>query len=112
MYQHIFMESINRLNKNSGKLDNQQQYKSIIEAAMVSTSEWFYVNSPMSPSHSVIVKKSTAIKSIPWFPEAFDINHKTDVLRLCAAKWDIKEIIVGSMLWSVISNRRGQTKIK
>ena len=37
MYEHRFLENIKKLYKYAVKFDDQQPYKSIIEAAMVST---------------------------------------------------------------------------
>ena len=46
MYEHICLENINKLYTSDGKWDNQQQYKDILEAAMVSTTERFTEKSP------------------------------------------------------------------
>ena len=48
LYKHICLENTKYIYKLSGKCDDQQQYKTIIEAAMVSTPEVFTDNSPMS----------------------------------------------------------------
>ena len=45
-----------KLYKSAGKLDYQQQYKSIIEASMISNPEVFDDNIPMSPRQSVTLK--------------------------------------------------------
>ena len=37
IYEHKFLENIKTLYKKYGKFDNQQQFKDILEAAMVST---------------------------------------------------------------------------
>ena len=55
-YEHRFLENINKLYKSYGKFDNQQQYKDIIEAEMISTTEIFTDNIPISPGPSVTVK--------------------------------------------------------
>ena len=47
-----------------GKCDNQQQFKDIIEAALVSTSEGFTDNSPISTMASTPAKKPSAKKSL------------------------------------------------
>ena len=47
MYEHKCLENINESYKSAGKFDEQQQYKAILEAAMVSTPEFFTENSPM-----------------------------------------------------------------
>ena len=46
--------------KKSGKCDNQQQLKDIIEAAMVSTPEGFTDNIPISPRTSKTANKLRA----------------------------------------------------
>ena len=45
----------NKLYKYSGKHDNQQNYKAVIEASMVYTPKGFTYNSPMSPGPYVSV---------------------------------------------------------
>ena len=70
--------------ESSGNWDNQQQYKAILEAAMVSTPEGFTDNSTISPSQYVIVKNPGARKSIRKFSEALEVKYKTPVRRLCA----------------------------
>ena len=50
IYEHRCLKNIKKLYKYAGKCDDQQQYKVIIEAEMVSTHEEITENSPMSPS--------------------------------------------------------------
>ena len=45
--------NINKLYTSAGICENQQQYKYILEVAMVSTPEIFTDNSPMPPGPSV-----------------------------------------------------------
>ena len=78
---------------------------------MVSTSGRFTDNIPMSPGPPMIFKKISARKSLRLFTEVLDIKNKTSVRRLGAAKSKRKEIISGSMLWLIITNRKGHTKI-
>ena len=56
MYGNTFMENIKKLYKYDGKCDYQQQYKAILEAEMVTTTEGFTDNSPMSPGPYVVIK--------------------------------------------------------
>ena len=56
-----------KLYKQAGKCDYQQQFKDIIEAVMVSTPEGFTNYSPISPSTSTLVKKPSARKSLCMF---------------------------------------------
>ena len=49
VYEHKYIENIKRLYKQAGKCDYQQQFKDILEAAIVSTTEGFTDNNPISP---------------------------------------------------------------
>ena len=86
IYEHTRLKSIKKLYKYSGKLYDQQHYKSIIEAAGVSTTEGFTGHSTMSPSQSVIFKNPSAMESLHHFSEALDIKIKTSVRMLCATE--------------------------
>ena len=48
MYEHIYLENIQKLYKYSGKRDEQEQYKRVIGSKMFSTSEKFTDKIPMS----------------------------------------------------------------
>ena len=48
IYEHKYLENIRKLYKQAGQFDDQQQFKDIIEALMVSTPESFNDNSPIS----------------------------------------------------------------
>ena len=61
------MENIKNLYKYSRNVDNQQQYKVIIESVMVYNPEGFIDNSPMSPSKFLTVKKPSARKLFRQF---------------------------------------------
>ena len=56
-----------KLYKQYDKCDDQQQFKDILEAAMVSTPEGFTKNSPIYPMKSSPVKKPIARKSLCVF---------------------------------------------
>ena len=80
------LENNNKLYKTSRKCDNKQQYKNILEAAMVSNLEGFTDNSSMSPSPLMAVKNISARKSIRQFTELLEGKNKTASCRLGAAK--------------------------
>ena len=61
------------------KCGDEQQYKSVIEASMVSTPEKFTNNSTMSPRPSVTVRNPSARKSLRIFTEVLDVKNKTSV---------------------------------
>ena len=62
MYKHRFMKKIKLLFKYSGKFDDQQHYKAILEADMVSIHEVFTDNIPMSPGPFETVKNTSKRK--------------------------------------------------
>ena len=51
--EHIFLENNNKSYKPAGKCYDQQYYNTINESTMVSNTERFTDNSPMSPGPSV-----------------------------------------------------------
>ena len=81
-------------------------YKAIIEAYMVSTPEVLTDKSPLSPGPSVIVKNTSARKSLCQFSEVLDVKQKTAICGLSADKLRFKYIIEGSKLCSSIQNRQ------
>ena len=70
----------------AGKCDDQQKCKAIIEATIVSTTEGFIDNSPISSGPYVPVKQPNARKSFCQFSETLDTKLNTSVRRLCADK--------------------------
>ena len=58
-----------------GKYDNQQQFKYIIEAAMVSTPEGFTNNSPIYPMISTPTNKPSARKSLCLFTNILNVKN-------------------------------------
>ena len=76
---------IQKLYKQDGKYDDQQQFKDIIEAAMVSTPDGFTDNSPISPMKSTPVKKPTARKAQCLFTNIVYVK-KTATCRVGASK--------------------------
>ena len=71
IYEHKCIENIKKLYKQAGKCDDQQQFKYILDAAIVSTPEGFTKNSPISPMTSTPVKKPSAQKSLCLFTNIF-----------------------------------------
>ena len=65
----------------------------------------------MSPGPPMIFRKPTARKSLCLSTEVLDVKNKTSVCWVGADKSKRKAIISGSMLWSSISKRKGNTKI-
>ena len=76
IYEHKYLENIKKLYKQSGKCDDQQQFKDILEAAMVSTPEGFTFNSPISPINPTPVNTPSAQKSLCMFTNILYVNKK------------------------------------
>ena len=58
-------EEFNKLYQNLGKCDDKQQYKAMIEAAMVPTYEGCTNNSPIKYNPFMSTKEPSAIKTTP-----------------------------------------------
>ena len=82
----------------------------MIETSMVSTSEIFTDNSPMSPGPSVTVINTIARKPLFLFTEFLDVKKENSVRWVGASKSRRRSIIGGSMLWSSIPKMRGNKK--
>ena len=76
---------INKLYKQAGKCDNQQQFKDILEADVVSTTEGFNNNSLRSTMTPTTVKKPSARKSMCIFTNILDVK-KSAIRRVGGAK--------------------------
>ena len=76
MYEHRYLENIKKLYKYAVECDYHQQYKAIIESAIVSTPEEFNYKLPLSLDKSELDKKTSARKSPRQFSNVFDIKQK------------------------------------
>ena len=86
MYEHRYLEKINKLCENYGKCDDQQQCREIIEAEMVSTTEGSTYRIPTPPSQYLAVKNVSARKPLRQSSEELDVKHKTSVYSLGPTK--------------------------
>ena len=82
IYEHKCLEKIKRLYKQAGKCEYQQQFKYIVEDAMVSTPEVFTDNSPISPMNTTPIKKPSTLKSMCMFNNILDVNKKLLTIKL------------------------------
>ena len=98
LYEHRCLENIKKLYKSASKYYDKKKYKNILESDMVSTTEVFTDNIPMSLGLSVSPKNTRARKSFYQFTEVLYVKHKTAAHRLGDAKSKRKSIISGSML--------------
>ena len=99
IYEYKCLENIKKVYKKSGKCDDQQQFKYIIEDAMVSNPEGFTNNSPIPPRKSPPVKKPSAQKSLCMFTNILEVKKKTAYRQVGAAKSKRKAIKFGNTPW-------------
>ena len=76
LYEHKCIQNIKKLYKHAVKCDNQQQFKDVLEAAMVSTPEGFNDNIPIYTTTSIPVKKPSVKKSLCLFTKNVDVKNK------------------------------------
>ena len=62
--------------------DNHQQFKDILEGAMIYTTEGFIDNSPISPMISTPVKKPISRKSLCMFTNILEVKKKLLTVEL------------------------------
>ena len=110
LYEHTCLENINKLYKHAGKCENQQQFKDIIEAAMVYTPKVFTNYSPISPMISTPVKKPSARKSLCLFTNILDVKKKTATRRVGAAKSKCKSVKYRTTTWALKKSEKGIQK--
>ena len=97
--------------KHSCKWDDQQYFKDILEAAMVSTPEGFINDSPISPMTSSPVKKPSARKSLCLVTKILDVKKKTATRQVGSAKSKRKAIKYGNTPWALKQNIKLNSKI-
>ena len=81
--EHICIQNIKKLYKHSGKCDDQQQFKDILEDAIVYTPEGFTNNSPC------------------LFTNILDVKKKTSMCQFGSVKSDLKAIKSGTTPWAL-----------
>ena len=110
IYEHKCLENIKKLYKQAGKCDEQQQFKYIVQDAMVSTPEGFTNNSPISPKTSTPVKKPSAQKSLYMFTNVLDVKKRTATRLFVATKSNCKTIKSGTTPWALKPKQKGKFK--
>ena len=76
LFEHKCLQNINKLYKHAGKCNDQQQFKDILEAAMVYTPEGFTDKITRSPMTPTPVKKPIARKSVCLFTNILYVKRK------------------------------------
>ena len=111
MYEHRCLENINKLYKSAGKCDDQQKYKVILEAYIVSTPEGLVDNILMDVSTSGTLKNPSARKSRSRFLALLDIIQKNECTQNGSSKKKRYYIWTVSALWYISNRHRGHTKL-
>ena len=96
IYEHKCIENIKILHKQAGKCDNQQQFKDILEAAMVSTPKVFTYNIYISLMKPAPVKKPSAQKSLRMCTNILYVNKRIAYRRFLAYQYKHKAIKYGN----------------
>ena len=111
LYEHKCIQNINKLYKRSGKCDNQQQLKYILDADMVSSSEGFTNNSPIYPMTSTPVNKPIDIKSLFLSTNILHAKNKIATCQVGFTKSNHKAIKAGTTSWALKPNPKGNSKV-
>ena len=82
-----------------------------VQAVMVSTTEIFTDNSPISPMKPKLVKKPSAQKSLCMFTNILDLKIKTAYRQVGAAKYKRKAIKYVNTPWALKQKQKGHSKI-
>ena len=98
-------------NQHAGKCDDRKQFKDILEAVMVSTTEGITNNSTISTITPTPVKKPSARKSLCLFTNILDVNLKTSNRWHGASKSKRKVIKGRTKTWEMITKQKGYSKI-
>ena len=78
---------------------------------MVSTSEVFANNSPISTMKSSPVKKTSAQKSLYIFTNVLDVNKTNSYRQIGASKSKRKAIKYGNTPWELKQKQKGHSQI-
>ena len=105
------MNNINKIYQHAGKCDDQQNFKYIIDAAILSTPEGVTYNIPNVHRTLKLVKKPSARKSLCSFTNILEVQPKTSNRRFVAAKSRRKAMKVCNNLCKKITKRKGHSKI-
>ena len=90
-FEHKFMNKIKNIYQHAGKCDDQKNLKDIIDAAMVSTPEWFTDNSPNVPMTSTLIKKKQVLgHHCVYSPTYWILNQKQQNVVLCLQNSNVK----------------------
>ena len=99
-FEHRCMNNIKKIYQHAGKCDNQQNFKDIIDAAIISTPEGVTDNSSNVHMTSTPVNKPSARKALCLFTNILAVKPTTAKRRFVAAKFRRKSMKVYNSLWT------------
>ena len=98
LFEHKCLNDIKKVYQHTGKCDDQQTFKDILEAAMVSTLEEITDDSPSLPMTQTTFQKPNARKLLCLFTTIFDVKERTAICRVLDEKSTCIAIKSGSIL--------------
>ena len=101
------MNNIKNIYDHTGKCEDQQNVKDILDAAMVLTPEGVTDDSPNVPIKTTPVKKTSDKKSLCLFTNILNVKKKTAKCRIGAAISKRRAMKVGNSLWTKKKNEKG-----
>ena len=110
-FEHKCLNNNKKIYQHACNCYDQEKFKDIIEAEMVSTLEEITDDSPCLPMTQTKVKKPNARKSLYFFTNVFDVKNRTSILCFGAAKSKRRAIRDVSRLWANKTKSNGYSKI-
>ena len=86
LFEHRCLQKTKKFYQHAGNFGNQQQFKDILEAYMLSTPKGSNNNSPRSSVSPPTHNKPSAIKSLCIFTNVLDVKNKAYSRRVGATK--------------------------
>ena len=109
-FENRFMNNIKKIYQYAGKWDDQQNFKDIIDSAIVSTLEGVTNICPNMHLISSPVNKPSSRKSLCLFTNILDVQSKTAKRRFVTAKSRRKSMKLCNGLWTKNQNEKGIQK--
>ena len=106
LLEHRCLQNIKKLCKKFGKRDNQQQFKDILEAIIVSTPELFNDSSTRSPMDPTPYNKPSARNALCLFTSLLDVKKKTNICQVGSPRSKRKSIKAVNTPWAIITKRK------
>ena len=105
-FEHTFMNNIKKIYQHTGKCDDQQNLKNILDTAMVSTPDGVTDNIPNVLMTSTPVKTPSARKPLCLFTNILDVRPKIAKHHIVAEKYKHRAMKVGTSQWTRKKTKR------